>query len=98
MFLGFNVLQPATPPPTSDWLYCVGTQLWDSPFIDFLDLQHQALTTLAQRPTAVALAVLIPNNAMRTDLRRTLSRHWSEGPKAILALPRPTTRWRNPVL
>jgi hypothetical protein len=86
VFLGFGVLQPATPPPP-DWLYSVGAQLWDSPFINFLNIQHQVLTTLSERPTAVALAVLIPNDVMRTDLRRTLSRHWSEGPKAISALP-----------
>jgi len=87
VFLGFNAQQPTTLPPTPDWLDCIGTKLWDSPFIDFLDLQHQALTTLAQRPSAVALAVLIPNNTMRADLRRTLSRHWFEGPKAIRTLP-----------
>jgi hypothetical protein len=87
VYLGFNKQQPAALSPTTDSLYCVGTQLWDSPFIDFLDLQHRALTTLAQRPTAVALAVLIPNNTMRADLRRTLSRHWPEGPKAIRTLP-----------
>jgi hypothetical protein len=87
IYLGFNKQQPAALSLTTDSLYSVGTLLWDSPFIDFLDLQHQALTTLAQRPTAVTLAVLIPNNTMRADLRRTLSRHWSEGPKAIRTLP-----------
>jgi hypothetical protein len=83
-FLGLNFQQPAAAPPDADWLYCVGGQLWDSPFIAFLDLQNQALTTLSERPTAVALAALVPNNAMRADLRRTLSRHWHEGPKAML--------------
>jgi hypothetical protein len=84
--LGFGTPQSAPSPPTPDWLSCVGRQLWDSPFVDFLDLQHRALTTLAQRPTVVALAMLIPNKIMRADLQRTLSRHWPEGPKAIRTL------------
>jgi hypothetical protein len=87
VFLGFSAPQTAAQSLKSDMLNCIGTQLWDEPFINFLDLQHQALTTLAERPTAVALAVLIPNNVMRADLQRTLSRHWSEGPKAISVMP-----------
>jgi hypothetical protein len=57
--------------------------LWNKPFADYLDIQLQSLRTLSQRPTTVNLACLIPNEALRVDLRRTLSRHWSEGPKAI---------------
>jgi hypothetical protein len=86
-FLGFSAPQTATQSQKSDTLNCVVTLLWDGPFVNFLDLQHQALTTLAERPTTVALAVLTPNSAMRADLRRTLSRHWSEGPKAISVIP-----------
>jgi hypothetical protein len=70
-------------PPNSEGIAGVGSRLWSDPFIRLLDLKHQALTTLGQRPTAIALAALTPNAEMRADLRRTLARHWPEGPKSI---------------
>ena len=73
-------------PQNSGWLDEVGTLLWNRPFTDYLDLQQQALTTLSERPTAVVLAAMTPSAAMRADLRRTLARHWPEGPKAIRAV------------
>jgi hypothetical protein len=70
-------------PPNSEGIAGVGSRLWSDPFIRLLDLNHQALATLGQRPAAIALAALTPNAEMRADLRRTLSRHWPEGPKSI---------------
>jgi hypothetical protein len=96
VFLDLNAQPPAAPPPTPDRLNCIGAELWDSPFIDFLDLQHRGMTTLAQRPTALALAILIPNKIMRADLQRTLSRHWPEGPKAIRTLAAADYPWAEP--
>ena len=75
-FLGFPAQQPANPQPAPDWHYSVGAVLWVPPFTDFLNLQHQALTALTERPASVALAAAIPSNAMRANFRRTLSRHW----------------------
>jgi hypothetical protein len=80
--MAFNPPSTASP-KNADRIAAVASQLWNERFVAFLDLQHQALTTLSQRPTIVALAALIPNAVMRADLRRTLSRHWPEGPKAI---------------
>jgi hypothetical protein len=85
-FLGFPAQQPADQPPTPDWHYSVGAVLWCPPFTDFLNLQHQALITLTERPASVSLAAAIPSNAMRANFQRTLSRHWPEGPQAIRAM------------
>lgn len=60
-------------------------QLWGPPLTDFLDVQHRALGAMAERPAAIVLALTIPNQALRSRLRRTLSRHWSEGPQALRA-------------
>jgi hypothetical protein len=73
----------ATTSPTAEADRAKGLELWNKPFIDYLHLKHQALMSLAQRPSAVALAALTPNAAMRANLRRTLARHWSEGPKVF---------------
>jgi hypothetical protein len=85
-FLGFPAQQPANPPPAPDWHYSVGAILWGPPFTDFLNLQHQAMTALTERPASVSLAAAIPSNAMRANFQRTLSRHWPEGPQAIRAM------------
>jgi hypothetical protein len=85
-FLGFPAQQPANPPPVPDWHYSVGAVLWGPPFTDFLNLQHQALTALTERPASVSLAAAIPSSVMRANFQRTLSRHWPEGPQAIRAM------------
>ena len=84
-FLGFPAQIPANEPPAPDWHYSVGAILWVPPFTDFLNLQHQALTSLTERPAAVSLAAAIPSISMRANFQRTLSRHWQEGPQAIRA-------------
>ena len=105
-FLGFTPRQ-AAPPPRPDWQYRVGEQLWGPPLTDFLALEHQALATLGDGPAMVALGATIPNDAVRSKLRRTLSRHWSEGPQAIrgagvpasiLVTTSPPFKFSNPVI
>jgi hypothetical protein len=85
-FLGFQADQPAKTPLPPDWQYKVGALLWCPPLTEFLNLQHQALRSLAERPASVALAAAIPSGAMRANFERTLSRHWSEGPQAFHAI------------
>jgi hypothetical protein len=70
-------------PAMLDWPRRVGELLWSPSFAGLLDLQHHALAKMADRPAALALAATIPNQAMRLNLRRTLSRHWSEGPQSL---------------
>jgi hypothetical protein len=65
--------------------YHAAGQLWGPPLTEFLDRQHRGLGAMGERPAAVALALTIPNQALRIRLRRTLSRHWSEGPQALRA-------------
>ena len=77
------------PPPIA--CYRVAGQLWGPPLTDFLDVQHRALGAMAERPAALVLALTIPNQALRSRLRRTLSRHWSEGPQALRAAGVPGT-------
>ena len=89
--LGFSTGQPAAPQPTPDWHCRVAEQLWGPPLIDFLDVQHRRLKAVADDPYTVALAATIPNGAMRVNLRRTLARHWSEGPQALRAAGVPAT-------
>ena len=72
------------PPPPSA-CYRLAGQLWGPPLTDFLDVQHRALGAMAERPAAIVLALTVPNQALRIRLRRTLSRHWSEGPQALRA-------------
>jgi hypothetical protein len=80
--LAFN--QPATASGNKvERSESVVSQLWGRRFVDCLNLQLRALTTFAQRPSAVSLGAIIPNAAMRAGMRRTVARHWSEGPKAI---------------
>ncbi len=76
-------------PPTPDWHYRVGGLLWGPPLTTFLDVEHRALKTLGDNSGAVALALTIPNDAVRSNLRRTLSRHWSEGPGVVRAAGAP---------
>ncbi len=85
MFLGFASRQPGAAPLPPDWHEQVAARLWDPRLAAFLDLEHQAMVKLADRPSAIALAAAIPTTAMRTRLRRTLVRHWHEGPQTIRA-------------
>jgi hypothetical protein len=82
-FMGFPTDQPAKSPLPPDWHYKVGDLLWCPPLTDFLNLEHQALRSLTERPASVALAATIPSGMMRADFQRTLSRHWSEGPQTL---------------
>ncbi len=87
--------EAAPPPPRA--CYRVAGQLWGPPLTDFLDVQHRALGAMAERPAAIVLALTIPNQALRSRLRRTLSRHWSEGPQALRAagVPVPSSSSRR---
>ena len=58
--------------------------LWNPTFVELLDLQQRSLTTMAQRPSAFVLGATIPTDAARSSLRRSLARHWAEGPNALL--------------
>jgi hypothetical protein len=79
----FSPRQSPASPLDSDGCLRAAELLWQTPFIDFLDLQHQELAALKDRPAAVVLAAAIPNSALRTKLRPTLSRHWAEGPSVL---------------
>ena len=68
---------------TPDLLARVRGLLWCPTFTDLLDLQHHGLVKMADRPAALTLAASIPCASMRMNLRRTLNRHWSEGPQAL---------------
>jgi flagellar biosynthesis GTPase FlhF len=84
-FLRYAAVQPAAPSPAPDWPCRVAGQLWGPSFAGFLDLQHRGFLKLSDRPSAVVLAATIPSSAMRTSLRRTLARHWPEGPQSLRA-------------
>ena len=85
-----------TPPSGNNSVSSIQTQLWSTAFARFLDLQHQALTELKDRPSAVALAATIPNVIMRDNLQQTLSRHWSEGPPALKGTTAADSAWAEP--
>jgi hypothetical protein len=82
---GFTPQKTAAPASRPDFQVCVGRQLWGPPLTDFLALEQQSLSTLADAPAVLVLAATIPSNAVRSRLRQTLNRHWSEGPQAVRA-------------
>lgn len=70
-------------PPTPDWLGRVAGEVWSSPMVESLALAQEELLTMADRPAVMTLCATIPANAMRASLRRTILRHWPEGPRAF---------------
>jgi hypothetical protein len=83
--------QATAAPPTPERCYQIGALLWGPPLTNFLDVQHRALKALADDPGAMTLAATIPNDAMRVNFRRTLGRHWSEGPQTLRGAGVPCT-------
>ena len=83
MSLGFTPQKIIAPVPRPDFQSCVGSQLWGPPLTDFLAREQQSFSNLADGPAVIALAATIPSNAVRDRLRRTLNRHWSDGPQAL---------------
>ncbi|MBN2579878.1 MAG: hypothetical protein JXB10_12895 [Pirellulales bacterium] len=83
LLLGFADLSPDGPALPARGYSALCSALWDPRLAGVLDLQHQALATLADRPGSVLLAASIPRSGMRAKLTKTLCRHWAEGPRAV---------------
>jgi hypothetical protein len=82
-FLGFSARHSDAAPAVTEWQYRVGGQLWSSPLTDYLAMEHQNLLTLKAGAGIVCLVATIPSDSARIKLRRTLSRHWPEGPEVF---------------
>lgn len=72
--------------------------VWDDRFASFLEVRFQALNSLAEGSTLLALGVTIPTATMRQRLLRTFDRHFSDGPAILRAVTIGSNSCYDPVL
>lgn len=70
-------------PPDPDLPYRIASQLWGAEFVASLQSRLGALDSLDTRPQLVALASTIPVDSMRATLRKTLNKHYEDGPDGL---------------
>jgi len=70
-------------PPDPDLPYRIASQLWGAEFVASLQSRLGALDSLDTRPQLVALASTIPVDSMRATLRKTLNKHYEDGPDSL---------------
>lgn len=59
--------------------------LWSPQVVRFLTARLDKIESLQKDAQLVALASTVPQNALRTQLYRTLKAHWKEGPQGLKA-------------
>lgn len=59
--------------------------LWNPALVRFLTARLDKIESLQKDAQLVALASTVPQNAVRTQLYRTIKAHWKEGPQGLKA-------------